>query len=106
MLFDLWSAEWRVSQVHRDSRQVQIERLYSLLGQGPEDVRRYRVAYSNADISWLYSLMRAPRAGNRGLSGRALTWLGHRLVVWGSRLQERYGTMAEPPPAEATSATQ
>ncbi len=33
---------------------------------------------------------------NRFYSG-ALTWLGHRLVVWGRRLQERYGTAAPAP---------
>ena len=32
---------------------------------------------------------------------RALTWLGCRLVVWGWRLQERYGAMTAAPALQA-----
>ena len=46
-------------------------------------------------------LVRQARAGQERrnhLYCWALTWLGHRLVVWGRRLQERYGA-ATPAPA-------
>lgn len=36
------------------------------------------------------------------LRGRALDWLGRRMVLWGSRLQQRYGgTVVAPMPRAA-----
>ncbi|GAB4529334.1 MAG: hypothetical protein Kow0063_06330 [Anaerolineae bacterium] len=38
--------------------------------------------------------LRAARNQGDGLHGRALIWLGRRLVAWGEGLQERYGAPA------------
>jgi len=46
-----------------------------------------------------YRLVRQALAGRQGRARflrRALIWLGRCLVVWGRRLQERYGVVADP----------
>ena len=53
-------------------------------------------------------LVRQARAGQERrnhLYCRALTWLGGRLVVWGWRLQERYGAMTAAPALRVANRT-
>ncbi len=47
-----------------------------------------------------HRLVRQALAGREmrdGIHYRALTWLGHRLVVWGCSLEKRYGIPPEAP---------
>lgn len=55
-----------------------------------------------------YQLVRQVRAGHerRYLFHRqALAWLGRRLIIWGWRLQERYGAMTAAPALRAVNRT-
>jgi hypothetical protein len=66
--------------VTRNDQMVKQEQYKDLI----REAERYRLVHKG---------LAGHERGNRFYSG-ALTWLGHRLVAWGRRLQERYGTAA------------
>jgi len=57
----------------------------------------YQDLLHEAEGSRLVRHARAGQERRNHLYCRALTWLGRRLVVWGWRLQERYGAMTAAP---------
>ena len=53
----------------------------------------------------LVHLVSASRTHRNPFYARMLTWLGHWLVVWGWRLQERYGAMTAAPALRVANRT-
>ena len=68
---------------------------------GERDSLVYREHYKDllreAEKARLVRQMQAGQESRERFHRRALTWLGRRLVVWGWRLQERYGAMTAAP---------
>lgn len=54
----------------------------------------YEEAIRQAEEERLLRQLRANGSQGDRLPGRALIWLGRRLVAWGQGLQERYGVSA------------
>ena len=55
-----------------------------------------------------YRLVREAMAGqdrNSRLVRRTLTWLGQRLVIWGTRLQTQYSAVLSPPVPQSVGQT-
>ena len=57
----------------------------------------YKDLLREAEMARFVRRRRAGQGRRNYFYCRALTWLGSRLVVWGWRLQERYGAMAASP---------
>jgi len=58
---------------------------------------RYKDLLREAERARLVRQMQAGQERRNHFYHRALTWLGSRLVVWGWRLQERYGAVTAAP---------
>ena len=65
---------------------------------GERDSLVYREHYKDllreAEKARLVRQAQAGQERRNHLGCRALTWIGGRLIVWGWRLQERYGAMS------------
>ena len=59
----------------------------------------YRDMRRQADHDRLVKLATSDRPAGDNALGRALAWLGRRLVAWGKFLQERYASASAPQPA-------
>jgi len=55
---------------------------------------RYRDLLREAETERLLRTAKDPTQSNHRFYGRALTWLGQRLVAWGLSLQKRFDTAA------------
>jgi hypothetical protein len=62
-------------------------------------VEIYRDMRRKADQDRLVRLAITGQQAGDNVLGRALAWLGRRLVAWGKLLQERYGSASTSQPA-------
>ncbi len=65
----------------------------------------YKDLLREAERARLVRRMRAGQERRDHFYRRTLTWLGCRLVVWGWRLQERYGAATAAPALRAANRT-
>lgn len=65
----------------------------------------YKDLLREAERARLVRQMQARRERRNYFYCWLLTWLGRRLVVWGWRLQERYGAMTAAPALRAVNRT-
>ena len=65
----------------------------------------YKDLLREAEKARFVRRVRAGQEGRHHFYCRPLTWLGRRLVVWGWRLQERYGAATAAPALRVASRT-